>query len=123
MVRLRMLLLVAGAGLLGCSAARPLDICSTRGGTYSNVAVQFEWKTDALHYTEYVLPQCPRVMVAVYDGRLSNSDRRRMAVLADANVDRSADLSVATVSFVGTFSYDEKTGLRRFFPTRILELR
>lgn len=118
-----MLLLVAGAALLGCSAARPLDICSTQGGTYSNVAVRFEWKTDTVHYSEYVLPQCPRVVVAVYDGRLSKSDRRQMAVLADANVDRSADLSVASVSFVGTFSYDEKIGRRRFFPTRILELR
>lgn len=118
-----MLLLVAGAALPGCSAARPLDICSTPGGSYSNVVVRFEWKTDTLHYSEYVLPQCPRVVVAVYDGRLSESDRRRMAVLADVNVDRSADLSVASVSFLGTFSYDEKRGLRRFFPNRVLELQ
>lgn len=123
MVRWRMLPLMAGTVLLGCGAARPLDVCQTPNGKYPDVSVRFEWKTDMLHYTEYVLPPCPGVVVAVYDGRLSAGDRRRMADLAFDKIDKAAGVSVSSVSFAGTYQYDAKRGLREFFPTKILELR
>lgn len=77
-----------------------------------------------LHYTEYALRQCPGTNVAVYDGRLSARDRRRLADFAFERMEKSAKpLSVAHVTFVGRFSFVEKRGLREFHPNEIVELR